>query len=38
MQFQIANRIRLFMSLPIEKIDRMSLKTKLRELGQQRDA
>ena len=37
-QFQIANRIRLFMSLPIEKIDRMSLQTKLRELGQQRDA
>jgi len=26
------------MSLPIEKIDRMSLQTKLRELGQQRDA
>ena len=37
-QFQIANRIRLLMSLPIEKIDRMSLQTKLRELGQQRDA
>jgi arsenate reductase len=37
-QFQIANRIRLFMSLPIEKIDRMSLQTKLRELGQQHDA
>ncbi|UUC96656.1 arsenate reductase ArsC [Comamonas sp. C11] len=38
LQFQIANRIRLFMSLPIEKIDRISLQTKLRELGQQRDA
>jgi arsenate reductase len=37
-QFQIATRIRLFMSLSIEKIDRMSLQTKLRELGQQRDA
>lgn len=36
-QFQIANRIRLFMSLPLHKIDRMSLQTKLRELGQQRD-
>ncbi len=34
-QFQIANRIRLFLGLPIEKIDRMSLQTKLRELGQQ---
>jgi arsenate reductase len=34
-QFQIANRIRLFLNLPIEKIDRMSLQTKLRELGQQ---
>lgn len=33
-QFQIANRIRLFMSLPIEKIDRMSLQKKLTELGQ----
>lgn len=37
-QSQIATRIRLFLSLPIEKIDRMSLQTKLRELGQQRDA
>ena len=36
-QLQIANRIRLFMGLPIEKIDRMSLQTKLRVLGQQRD-
>jgi len=31
------NRIRLFMNLPIDKIDRMSLQTKLREPGQQRD-
>jgi arsenate reductase len=37
-QSQIANRIRLFLSLPIDKIDRMSLQTKLRELGLQRDA
>lgn len=37
-QFQIANRVRLFMSLPIEKIDRMSLQTKLAELGQQDNA
>ncbi|WP_432803963.1 hypothetical protein [Chitinibacter mangrovi] len=29
-QSQIANRIRLFLSLPIDKIDRMSLQTKLR--------
>ncbi|WP_148717161.1 arsenate reductase ArsC [Chitinolyticbacter meiyuanensis] len=31
---QISNRIRIFLSLPIEKIDRMSLQTKLHELGQ----
>lgn len=37
-QFQITNRIRLFMSLPIEKIDHISLQAQLRELGQQRDA
>ena len=36
--FQITNRIRLFMSLPIDKIDRLSLQTKLRELGQIGDA
>ena len=36
-QFQIANRIRLFLSLPIEKIDRISLQTTLRELAQRRD-
>lgn len=33
-EFQIANRIRLFLSLPVHKIDRLSLQTKLRELGQ----
>lgn len=31
MQFQIAHRIRLFMSLPIKKINRISLQTKRRE-------
>ena len=35
-QFQITSRIRLFLGLPIEKIDRMSLQTRLRDLGQQR--
>lgn len=34
-QFQIANRIRLFLSLPLDSFDRMSLQTKLREMGQQ---
>ena len=37
-QFQIANRIRLFLSLPIDSLDRISLQTKLRELGQQHGA
>lgn len=37
-QTQIATRIRLFLSLPIDKIDRMSLPTRLRELGQQQEA
>jgi arsenate reductase len=32
-QFQIANRIRLLLSLPLEKIDRISLQKQLRELG-----
>ena len=31
--FQIANRIRLFLSLPIDKVDPMSLQTRLRELN-----
>ncbi|WP_288107074.1 arsenate reductase ArsC [Limnobacter sp.] len=37
-QFQIANRIRLFLSLPLEKISRLSLQAQLREMGQQRNA
>jgi arsenate reductase len=32
-QFEIANRIRLLLSLPIDKIDRMSLQSRLLELG-----
>ncbi len=32
-EFQIANRIRLLLSLPIDKIDRLSLQRALRELG-----
>jgi len=36
-QMQIANRIRLVLSLPIDKIDRMSLQAKLRTLGQQQE-
>ncbi|MGM8061744.1 arsenate reductase ArsC [Vogesella indigofera] len=31
---EIANRIRLFLSLPLEKIDRMSLQSELRKLGE----
>jgi arsenate reductase len=34
-QHQIATRIRLFLSLPLDKLDRLSLQTQLRELGQQ---
>ncbi len=34
--FQITARIRPLLALPIDKIDRMSLQTQLRELGQQR--
>ena len=37
-QSQIANRIRLFLSLPIDKIDRVSLQAQLRELGSRHDA
>jgi len=33
-QFQIATRIRLFLNLPIHKIDRMSLQTRLRDMGE----
>jgi arsenate reductase len=32
-EFQIANRIRLLLSLPIDKIDHLSLQAKLREIG-----
>ena len=32
-QFEIVNRIRLLLSLPIDKIDRLSLQTRLIELG-----
>jgi arsenate reductase len=32
-EFQIATRIRLFLSLPIDKIDSLSLQKQLRELG-----
>ncbi|MBI2287135.1 MAG: arsenate reductase ArsC [Nitrosomonadales bacterium] len=34
---QLALRIRLFMSLPIEKMDRLTLKEKLTEIGQIQD-
>ena len=33
-QHQIATRIRLFLSLPFEKLDRLSLQRQLRDLGQ----
>lgn len=32
---EIANRIRIFLSLPLDKIDRMSLQHELRKLGEQ---
>jgi arsenate reductase len=32
-QHQIVTRIRLFLSLPLDKLDRLSLQTQLRELG-----
>jgi arsenate reductase len=34
---QLGNRIRLFLSLPLAKLDKMSLQTKLREIGETRD-
>jgi len=34
---QLARRIQLFMSLPIEKLDKLSLKQKLVEIGQIQD-
>ncbi|HAF43412.1 MAG: protein-tyrosine-phosphatase [Sideroxydans sp. GWF2_59_14] len=34
---QLARRIQLFMSLPIEKLDKLALKEKLAEIGKTRD-
>lgn len=34
---QLARRIQLFMSLPIEKLDKLALKQKLAEIGQIKD-
>ena len=34
---QLARRIQLFMSLPIESLDKLTLKQKLAEIGQMRD-
>lgn len=31
--FALQNRIRLFLALPVESIDQMSLQTRLREIG-----
>lgn len=33
----LGNRIRLFLSLPLDKLDRMSLQSKLRDIGLTRD-
>ena len=35
-QFQMANRIRTFLSLPLASIDRLSLQNQLRQMGQER--
>jgi arsenate reductase len=35
-QFQIATRIRTFLSLPLARIDRLSLQNQLRQMGQGR--
>lgn len=35
--FQVATRIRLFLSLPLEKIDRLSLQHQIRGLGERDD-
>ena len=35
-QFQIANRIRTLLSLPLASIDRLSLQNQLRQMGQER--
>ncbi len=34
-EFHIANRLRLFMSLPLNKLDHLSLQTQLNEMGMQ---
>ena len=34
-QFQIASRIRILLSLPMEKLDRISLQARLNDLGKQ---
>jgi arsenate reductase len=34
-QFQIANRIRIFLSLPLARIDRLSLQNQLRQMGRE---
>ena len=36
--FYLQRRIRLFLSLPLESIDRLSLQTRLREIGETKDA
>lgn len=36
--FALQNRIRLFLALPLESIDQMSLQNRLREIGQTSDA
>jgi hypothetical protein len=33
----LSNRIRLFLNLPIGALDKMSLQTRLQEIGQTRD-
>lgn len=35
--FALQRRIRLFLALPLESIDKMSLQTKLREIGRTSD-
>jgi arsenate reductase len=35
--FALQNRIRLFLALPLESIDQMSLKKRLSEIGQTKD-
>ena len=37
-QFEIVSRIRLLLSLPVDKLDRMSLQASLRELGEPQHA